>query len=481
MYSRDSRHNHGTNYNNYGYRNEASTNRNNQRRNHVIPNEPPYTAYIGNAPETMVQGDFEHQLFVGLKVKQVRLVRDRQTDRFRGFAYVDFEDADSLRSAIALDGTCVNDQPIRIDVANRPLNMTKSQGFRHKPDMESHNASRRPQYGNNNYNRPTGESRQGRNPQDLNNVSDRDYPDSRHTQGYYEQVNTKYSSTNLYDGNEREVQSPKDETSRKLSDDVFIAPDTPISNNEDENYEEVNSTEERPDTIRQKTRNWADCPIDDSVTESSPPPSSSSMKSPSSNDDFQIVRNRTPKSRTNQQSSARGRHTGNHYRGMTSSQTFSHNHGYHNLMSPSILNQSQQSYQYPYHNNRQRMNNNQRNEKNFISNSYSTDDFSANALAAAENRPRLQLLPRSLKVSSTKNDNTTVDFSSRNANIFGSGKPRDEHDPKIVELDKHIDEVIDKVQQLSRTTSTTSNDESKNDVIKPVRILSSKSTSSSTH
>ena len=52
--------------------------------NHVIPEEPPYTAYIGHAPDTMVQGDFEHQLFVGLKVKQVRLVRDRQTDRFRG-------------------------------------------------------------------------------------------------------------------------------------------------------------------------------------------------------------------------------------------------------------------------------------------------------------------------------------------------------------------------------------------------------------
>ena len=53
-------------------------------RNHVIPNEPPFTAYIGNAPDSMVQGDFEKHLFTGLKVKQVRLVRDRQTDRFRG-------------------------------------------------------------------------------------------------------------------------------------------------------------------------------------------------------------------------------------------------------------------------------------------------------------------------------------------------------------------------------------------------------------
>ncbi len=35
----------------------------------------------------MVQGDFEKHLFVGLKIKQVRLVRDRQTDRFRGDFY----------------------------------------------------------------------------------------------------------------------------------------------------------------------------------------------------------------------------------------------------------------------------------------------------------------------------------------------------------------------------------------------------------
>ncbi len=56
-------------------------------RNHVIPTEPPFTAYIGNAPDSMVQGDFEHHLFVGLKIKQVRLVRDRQTDRFRGNFY----------------------------------------------------------------------------------------------------------------------------------------------------------------------------------------------------------------------------------------------------------------------------------------------------------------------------------------------------------------------------------------------------------
>ncbi|CAF1194637.1 unnamed protein product, partial [Rotaria sordida] len=129
MPSRDSKRNQYGNYNNYGYANGRNGG---TSRNHVIPSEPPFTAYIGNAPDSMVQGDFENHLFVGLKVKQVRLVRDRLTDRFRGFAYVDFEDEGSLRRAIELDGTCINDRPIRIDVAARPLGATKSEGFRNK-------------------------------------------------------------------------------------------------------------------------------------------------------------------------------------------------------------------------------------------------------------------------------------------------------------------------------------------------------------
>ncbi|CAF4832561.1 unnamed protein product, partial [Rotaria magnacalcarata] len=120
-------------YGNYGYANgRGGGGGGGAPRNHVIPTEPPYTAYIGNAPDSMVQGDFEKHLFTGMKVKQVRLVRDRQTDRFRGFAYVDFEDEESLRRAIDLDGTFINDRPIRIDVAARPLGAAKNEGFRNK-------------------------------------------------------------------------------------------------------------------------------------------------------------------------------------------------------------------------------------------------------------------------------------------------------------------------------------------------------------
>ena len=76
-----------------------------------------------------------------------------------------------------------------------------------------------------------------------------------------------------------------------------------------------------------------------------------------------------------------------------------------------------------------------------------------------ENRPRLQLLPRSQKLSSSTDDNqtpdpTTTTTTARNANIFGCGKPRDERDPKIIELNKHIDEVVEKEQHVSTEKST---------------------------
>ncbi|CAF3827121.1 unnamed protein product [Adineta steineri] len=502
MNGREVRRNHSGNYNNYG-----SQNRNEPKRNRMIPNEPPYTAYIGNTPDTMVQGDFEKQLFTGLKVKQVRLVRDRQTDRFRGFAYVEFEDADSLRSAIALDGMFVNDRPIRIDVASRPLGAPKSEGFRNKPNFESRNGPRQPSgnknNNNNNNNYQTNDRfRQDGNQRGTGQITENSHYRNGNNHGYHNQVNSD-------NDNEQKSQSQNKRITSQISDDVFITPDTAVSN-EDDNDEHLNSKEDSTTITRQQSRNWADCPIDESVIETS----SSTNNNTTSNDDVDnsSVRNQTSKSRLNQRTppnlmnnqSMHGRNTGNYSQRHIPSQMSGNERTYNDRMTSSYSNQSQQHHNSQtlsnsgnqgsssYYNNnrppsisgsRQRLNSNgttnNRDEKNSTSTSNSLHDINSNTISA-ENRPRLQLLPRSQKVQPSTNDNQSKEPATRNTSIFGCGKPRDERDPKIAELNKHIEEVVEKDINGLSIKSTTSN-EPTNNIIKPIRILSARTESSTTH
>ncbi|XP_032781853.2 eukaryotic translation initiation factor 4H [Daphnia magna] len=81
-----------------------------------LPEEPPYTAYVGNLPDGAVQGDLEN-MFENLTVKNVRMVRDRETDHFKGFCYVEFESQKDLIHALDLDGVLCEGKTLRVDIA----------------------------------------------------------------------------------------------------------------------------------------------------------------------------------------------------------------------------------------------------------------------------------------------------------------------------------------------------------------------------
>ena len=103
--------------NNYRYNNDS-------QHKKPLPTEAPFLAFVGNLPQGVVQGDVI-QIFSKLSVKNVRLVKDKETDQFKGFCYVEFETLQELKDAISLDGRIVLDShpnPLRIDVAEQKKN-----------------------------------------------------------------------------------------------------------------------------------------------------------------------------------------------------------------------------------------------------------------------------------------------------------------------------------------------------------------------
>lgn len=87
-----------------------------------IPNEPPYTAYVGNLPAGVTQGDIE-AVFKNFQIRSVRLVRDRDTDEFKGYCYVEFDLRNDLEVVLEMDGNIyVENQALRIDVAGGKRN-----------------------------------------------------------------------------------------------------------------------------------------------------------------------------------------------------------------------------------------------------------------------------------------------------------------------------------------------------------------------
>lgn len=81
-----------------------------------VPEEGPYKAYVGNLPLDAVQGDID-AIFKDLKILDTHMVRDRESDRFKGFAYVEFEKKNDLVEALKLDGADFDGRFLRIDVA----------------------------------------------------------------------------------------------------------------------------------------------------------------------------------------------------------------------------------------------------------------------------------------------------------------------------------------------------------------------------
>lgn len=68
-----------------------------------VPKEPPFTAYLSNLPYD-VEEDEVSEIFKGLKISSLTIPKDERGEppKRKGHAYVEFEDRESLMSALII-------------------------------------------------------------------------------------------------------------------------------------------------------------------------------------------------------------------------------------------------------------------------------------------------------------------------------------------------------------------------------------------
>ncbi|KAJ1558761.1 hypothetical protein HK096_005251 [Nowakowskiella sp. JEL0078] len=97
-----------------GFRDDGA--RRSEREKVPFPSHPPYIAHLGNLDYDVAESDI-HDLFERMVIIKVRLVSDRDTQKFKGYAYVEFKDADSLTDALNFNGSDFRGRNIRIEIA----------------------------------------------------------------------------------------------------------------------------------------------------------------------------------------------------------------------------------------------------------------------------------------------------------------------------------------------------------------------------
>lgn len=80
-----------------------------------IPSNPPYVAYLSNLPYEVDEA-YLTEFFANMKISNIRLPKD--SNKLKGYGYVEFEDRQSLIDALCLSNTPMKTRRVRIDVSN---------------------------------------------------------------------------------------------------------------------------------------------------------------------------------------------------------------------------------------------------------------------------------------------------------------------------------------------------------------------------
>lgn len=73
--------------------------------------------YVGNLPYSVTQEDLTDLFSPYGPITEIKLIKDRDTGRSKGFAFVSFENQTSAQSALKLDGTDFQNRRLNVNLA----------------------------------------------------------------------------------------------------------------------------------------------------------------------------------------------------------------------------------------------------------------------------------------------------------------------------------------------------------------------------
>ena len=86
--------------------------------------------YVGNLPYSVNESDLE-QLFSSYgSIGEVALIKDRETGRSKGFAFVTFNDRESAEKALEQDGKEMEGRTLRVNHARERTDRNRGGGGR---------------------------------------------------------------------------------------------------------------------------------------------------------------------------------------------------------------------------------------------------------------------------------------------------------------------------------------------------------------
>jgi RNA recognition motif-containing protein len=152
--------------------------------------------FVGNLPADLIQGDIDI-IFKNLPIKQVRMVRDRETDKFKGYCYVEFESEDAMRKALLMNGAKVNDNLIKVDIAiqknQQNNNQANNNGKQHQNHANKHSPN--PNFRDQQHQNRPNSNYQNRNQQTLNPETSNNLPSNPNNRPNYSAALTSSSNS----------------------------------------------------------------------------------------------------------------------------------------------------------------------------------------------------------------------------------------------------------------------------------------------